>query len=151
MESMNTKTCFVCGETLPIDDFYRHPEMADGHLGKCKNCCKAQAHGYRKARVDHWREYDRNRFHMPERKTSLYATAKKMRTVYPEKNRARRLVSKAIRNGTLQRQPCAMCGATKVEAHHTDYSKPLDVVWVCRSCHFKIHYDGATVSTTSTD
>lgn len=32
------KTCFKCGKTLPLDMFYKHPEMKDGHLGKCKLC-----------------------------------------------------------------------------------------------------------------
>lgn len=150
MEPMDTKTCFVCGKALPIDDFYRHPMMADGHLGKCKECCKKQAHGYRRARLDHWREYDRNRFQTPERKAAAYETTKKLRQLYPEKNRARYLVGKALKKGELQRQPCAICGATKVEAHHRDYSKPLDVVWLCRSCHFKIHFDGVTVDAVST-
>lgn len=35
------KTCFKCGESLDEDQFYKHPAMADGRLGKCK---EAQAH-----------------------------------------------------------------------------------------------------------
>lgn len=33
------KQCFVCNKLKPIDDFYKHKRMADGHLGKCKQCC----------------------------------------------------------------------------------------------------------------
>jgi hypothetical protein len=32
-----------------------------------------------------------------------------------------------------------VCGATKTEAHHTDYSRPLDVVWLCKHCHRLLH------------
>lgn len=37
------KTCFKCGVKKQIDQFYKHPQMADGHLGKCKNCTKADS------------------------------------------------------------------------------------------------------------
>jgi hypothetical protein len=35
---------------------------------------------------------------------------------------------------------CQRCGSTKRrEAHHADYSKPLEVEWLCRMCHRMIH------------
>lgn len=37
-------------------------------------------------------------------------------------------------------QPCA-CGSTDVEMHHADYTKPLQVQWMCRRCHLKLHRD----------
>ena len=52
---------------------------------------------------------------------------------------AHRAVEKAIRNGILKRQPCAECDHQQAEAHHADYSKPLAVVWLCRSCHRRKH------------
>jgi hypothetical protein len=35
-------------------------------------------------------------------------------------------------------QPCEVCGATKVEKHHPDYSKPLEVRWLCREHHLAL-------------
>jgi len=37
--------------------------------------------------------------------------------------------------GGLQPQPCAVCGCEKAVAHHEDYTKPLDVTWLCRTHH----------------
>lgn len=52
---------------------------------------------------------------------------------------AHRAVKSAIRNGVLVREPCEVCGKEKVDAHHDDYSKPLDVRWLCRFHHLKHH------------
>lgn len=57
---------------------------------------------------------------------------------------AHALVGKAIRRGELVRQPCEACGSTEVDAHHDDYSKPLDVRWLCRTHHKHHHRDHPT-------
>lgn len=41
--------------------------------------------------------------------------------------------------GKLVPRPCEKCGAAKVEKHHDDYSKPLEVRWLCRGCHLAHH------------
>ena len=58
---------------------------------------------------------------------------------YPEKVRAREIVAKAKKKGKLIPMPCFICGNEKVHAHHEDYSKPLDVKWMCIKCHHKAH------------
>ncbi len=57
----------------------------------------------------------------------------------PEKINAWRKSDRAVRSGKLKRQPCA-CGNPKAEKHHEDYSKPLDVIWLCARCHGKLHH-----------
>ena len=44
-----------------------------------------------------------------------------------------------IKRGKLKREPCKVCGAAKAQMHHEDYSKPLAVTWLCRSCHLELH------------
>jgi hypothetical protein len=56
-----------------------------------------------------------------------------------EKRFAHRRVYKAVKEGTLVRQPCEICGELRVDAHHEDYSKPLDVMWLCKLHHRQIH------------
>jgi ribosomal protein S27AE len=51
------------------------------------------------------------------------------------KHRARLAVTHAIERGTLVREPCEACGREPAQAHHDDYSKPLDVRWLCSTCH----------------
>lgn len=55
------------------------------------------------------------------------------------KHAVRWLTNRAINSGKLQRLPCEVCGEKKVDAHHDDYSKPLDVRWLCRKHHAEHH------------
>ena len=58
---------------------------------------------------------------------------------FPDRVQARKDVYQAIKSGKLTPQPCELCGSNEnIEGHHNDYSKPLDVKWVCRSCHRNI-------------
>ncbi len=54
-----------------------------------------------------------------------------------KKNRARVKVARALKDGTLEKEPCYECGSEIVQAHHDDYSKPLDVRWLCPNHHPK--------------
>ena len=57
----------------------------------------------------------------------------------PEKIKAHRLVRYAIKIGSLVKSTCIICGEIKVNAHHKDYSKPLEVIWLCNKHHAKEH------------
>jgi len=54
---------------------------------------------------------------------------------YPERVKAREICYEAIRTGKLKKEPCELCGEENVQAHHEDYSKPLEVRWLCPDCH----------------
>lgn len=56
-----------------------------------------------------------------------------------ERIAARQAVKNAIRRGDLSVKPCEKCGEAKSEAHHPDYSKPLEVMWLCRPHHNAEH------------
>lgn len=57
----------------------------------------------------------------------------------PEARLAHQAVQSAIRNGTLEKMPCIVCGAVPAHAHHDDYSKPLEVIWLCHQHHMDHH------------
>lgn len=56
-----------------------------------------------------------------------------------EQDRAHRAVHVAIADGVLVRQPCEVCGREPAHGHHDDYSKPLEVRWLCPSHHTRLH------------
>lgn len=55
------------------------------------------------------------------------------------KIKARNKLQYAVRAGKIKRQPCLLCGDPKAQAHHPDYSKPYEVIWLCRGCHTSNH------------
>lgn len=161
---MNSKQCFVCGRTQILSEFYRHPEMADGHLNKCKECCKRQAIENRQKRHDYYvaydrvrnksegrRDRDRQRWNTDKRKVRMKIWSARRRKdpgrkrvfrfqniSIDQKRWASDILCRAVRCGKVTRQPCVFCGAKEAEGHHEDYGRPFDVVWVCHSCH--IHH-----------
>ncbi len=60
---------------------------------------------------------------------------KEYKLKYPERYIARRKISDAIKSGKLEKKACSVCGCIKAEAHHEDYSKPMEVIWLCRKHH----------------
>ena len=133
------KRCFKCGAVKPIGEFYPHKSMADGHLNKCKECNKIDTKQRYRDHHDKVRAYDKKRNEDPARKAKRLAYQKATRGRNPEKYRARVAVSNAIRDGSLSRMPCKICGSSKSEAHHRDYSKPLEVEWLCMVHHRQAH------------
>jgi hypothetical protein len=61
-----------------------------------------------------------------------------MRLKYPEKHEARQKLRYAVKVGKLKKLPCEVCGEVKVHGHHEDYSKPLEVKWLCDIHHKQI-------------
>ena len=71
----------------------------------------------------------------------LKFSKKKSYDRYPEKIKARTLVCCALKTGFLIRPNiCSKCQKeSRIEAHHPDYSKPLEVMWLCKKCHMAEH------------
>ena len=141
------KTCNRCGAEKALHDFYKHKQMPDGFLNQCKDCKKDQVRRYRSKNIEKIREYDRSRGarlsesykSSEEYKESMKKGRKKWRANNRHKIKAHTLINKALKNGTMQKKPCRICGEIESEAHHHDYTKPLDVIWLCRKHHVEAH------------
>lgn len=130
------KVCFKCNVQKPLSDFYKHPAMADGHLGKCKICAKKDSYVHRHESPSREKilAYDRARGGRQTLKDLQDYRAK-----YPKKYKAHCAVNYAIKSKKLFKEPCEICGKEKVDAHHDDYDKPLNVRWLCSEHHHQWH------------
>lgn len=144
------RQCRTCGESKPLMDFY---SQTNGNLHRdCKECWKAYVKANRLARADQYREYERGRASLPHRvearqtysqtpngKAAHQRAHRRQNELRPAHRAARIAVGNALRSGNMARQPCEVCGDAKAQAHHDDYSKPLDVRWLCTKHHAEWH------------
>ena len=157
------KICKKCGEDKELSEYYK---MKSGILGKhsyCKACIKLiNAKNYDKATwrhyylnsKDHYDSYQKDyysenverikkrfRGYYEDNKDNIAITLKKWRKDNPEKVLAHREVRKAVVSGELPKPDKCECCNKKgfIEFHHLDYSKPLQGVWLKRSCHRSYH------------
>lgn len=134
---MITKQCFRCEKWKAITSFYKHPLTKDGRLGKCKKCTQKDVQDrYNDPNsIDKIKEYERKRFHNPDRKKKVLAYQRKRRLTYKGKEKARKAIHNAVKEGKVVRKNCEICGDIKTQAHHTDYRKYYDVKWLCFKHH----------------
>jgi len=133
------KKCIKCGINKHLDDYYVHKKMADGHLSKCKSCIKDYVN-LSPFRIERKKEINRKYSRSPRGRATSNKAVKSYQKRYPIKTIARRATIEAIRVGILERKPCVVCGNnSQIHAHHEDYNKPLDVVWLCHSHHLARH------------
>jgi hypothetical protein len=135
------KKCFKCQTSKPLTEFYKHSEMADGHLGKCKQCTKKDVHVnfLIKQQDPEWAIKERERQRKKEEKRRVLGLVKKYTKGKYIRPTANNKMGNAVRSGKLIKLPCQVCGNQRTQGHHEDYSKPLDVVWLCTRHHADRH------------
>jgi hypothetical protein len=107
----------------------------------CRECTAMAARKYREENRERVRARERRWWNEHPDFAKAYRAKMKAQNIerYPEKYKARTIFSRAIRHGKIQRpSECSLCGLSCTpEGHHHDYSKPLDVIWLCKNCHWK--------------
>ena len=138
------KKCFKCNVVKPLNEFYKHSRMADGHLNKCQECTKKDSdENFKRKMLDpHWQIKERERQRKKEarrRDLGLAKTYKKETTPWQTRKEKYGEYNNAIRDGRIKQESCVVCGKEKTQGHHEDYSRPLDVVWLCVRHHQDRH------------
>ena len=130
------KTCNFCGRKKNRKkEFYLSRNRYSPY---CKECWKQIT------RIQKLKNYDpkkaRKRYERRKAKPGFFKEEhEKFKKLYPEKYKARYTLRNAVRYGKIKKAPCMMCGDKKAHGHHEDYTKPLDVIWLCRKHHMEIH------------
>jgi hypothetical protein len=118
-KKVTEKICITCKNKKPIEDFYikERRKTATRYFSRCKVCYYKWVYAKDKKQGFRWHG-DGELHHM-----------------------ARRIVRNALLSGRLIKpRACTRCDKIQkriidLHAHHEDYSKPLEVIWLCRACH----------------
>lgn len=141
--------CKNCDVLKPTTEFY-----IDGRSGKIRNPCKdclnarhralastdkakAAKKAYRKANQERQNEHNRKYRQVHGDRVAAYREI--WNNDNPEKRKAHRKVWNALKTGAMKKNPCEVCGSAYVHAHHPDYEKPLEVLWLCPEHHADVH------------
>jgi hypothetical protein len=114
------RECRHCTKKLPMSEF----QVVSGrwHRHTCRVCRGAVGQKYYQSH-----------------KEKFYVIGKRSREKHPDRFKARTIVRNLISSGKLKRKPCEVCQKPSADAHHTDYSKPLLITWLCSTHHGKKH------------
>lgn len=160
------KRCCKCKQFLPVELFGKCKTYSDGLAISCKPCLA-------KIATDPEVKRKRNEKLRALRKTeagkaAAWRSIKKFResengkkwrrrTIdnynrnHPERAMIHTAISNKLKRGEMVKQPCRECGEVVVDAHHEDYSKPFDVIWLCRKHHNELHLSRMTKNESTID
>lgn len=150
------RICKLCGATDTNAEFYK------GVNSRCKECHKREVRANRLEKIEQYTAYEKMRYKRdahrreanrdyqktPKGKASHAASVRRRNAMNPEKRSANVILCRAVRDGKVFKPlECSRCGAIpprrQLHGHHEDYSKPLEVEWICSGCHGLEHYGEA--------
>ena len=119
---MSTQICKTCKQNKLLSHFSVRSDTKK-YRTDCKSC----------------RNQNQQKYSKTEDGKLVQLKADKLRQQkYPYHRKARTALNRAVEKGIIKKLPCFICG-NKAEAHHPDYSRPLDVVWLCKPHHRETH------------
>jgi len=138
------KNCSACQKRLPVSEFTKNSASEDLLSSRCRSCAREDRIKKGLQKPEGWERKTKNMSEYQKawhKKNPSYRTerSKTWLSRNPERRKVRDAVKYALRTGKLQKLPCGVCGELEVEGHHSDYSRPLDVIWLCKEHHREIH------------
>lgn len=135
---MDSKTCIKCGETRKLSGFYISKRPYGIYYERiCKICRNTRSN------ILHRKTYFKGKYKKSQSKylsgEKWKTRRKELRILNRDKEIARSKFHSALKSGKMVRKPCEVCGDKKTDGHHTDYKKPLQIVWLCRKHHAEAH------------
>lgn len=127
------KRCFKCGIDKSRTEFYRHLQMGDGLLGKCKACARYDTKANQLAKFEYYQAYKKEYATRPATRARARRITKEWRLAHPGRAGAHYRAEKYLRDAP---EYCERCLLVKtLQRHHPDYSQPLLIEWLCKRCH----------------
>jgi len=122
------KHCTWCKVDKEYTEFRHDKSRKGGFSNRCKTCDNLNRLKYPERKGRSTKRY----LQMKEKIKALNNEYKKK---YPERIKAHGIYRKALKQGLIVKKPCQECGNPKSMGHHEDYSKPLEVWWLCARHH----------------
>jgi hypothetical protein len=148
--------CRKCKNEKPLADYCPSAVRKGDYI--CHACERIRYFERKSANIEHYRSQKKLQMRRlresPDRQEKELQYSKKYRQTHKEqlaqycstyrKNNKQRQsaylkIYRQLRTGNIQKQPCFVCGSLNSHAHHEDYSKPLDVIWLCPKHHKRLH------------
>lgn len=131
------KWCPACSRVIAAELMAKNRSKPDGLGAYCLECNRRQQAEERARRGENYRAM-RRRYRASDSGRNAYRA---YRERHPTKAHAQNVLQHAVADGKLARpDTCSNCGdGGIIDAHHDDYSKPLEVRWLCRWCHQAWH------------
>ena len=136
---MIMKTCTKCGVEKHLDEFQNNRTKPGGKTSQCKLCLAKRQREYAKGPGrEIVQAIEKRKAQKPERKAYHAAANKAWIKNNRKRKSAQNVLGKHVRAGKINPLPCFECG-DPAEAHHPDYDRPLDVIWLCPRHHKEAH------------
>ena len=128
---MDTKRCFKCGRELPLSSFYKHPQMGDGHLNKCKDCTKKDVKKdyERKSQDPAWIDKERERGREKYHRLGYVSKPTQRKQIKERSFKCMKDVRRTILSHLSEDK----------ELHHWDYNQRYNLIVLDKRLHHRLH------------